>query len=274
MDYSCERCGKDFGQMSNLKNHINRKVQCENIFGCTKTIEEMLMSLEPDRSSFRFACPYCEKRFETSQTIYQHKKHCKAKREKEVNDELIRLRQEIEVLKSTNHGINITNNTITNNNITNNNNNITVNNNITIVLNNFGAEDLSHVLNDKAFLDKCLSSVRTGIPQVVEKIFYDEAKPENKNVLLKSSKRKTAVVYKDGTWVEKHMNQVVPDMLKHGSNILSTHLEAQPKADIDDDKHEVYVKKQNYISSVMAHKKPEFDQVASAVKAMIHNHRS
>lgn len=147
-------------------------------------------------------------------------------------------------------------------------------NNYVVVMNNFGSEDVSHVLQDKKFLDECLSTLHTGIPNVVSKIYYDESKPENKTVVLKSAKRKTALVHTgDGRWEEKDMNQVVPLMVRKGSRILSNHLRNKDITTDDIDAQEVDIAKQGYITCVITQKKPEYDMVSSAVKASIFNHR-
>lgn len=142
-----------------------------------------------------------------------------------------------------------------------------------LVINNFGSEDVSHIIDDKQFLDKCLLKLQSGIPDVVNRIYYDDSKPQNKTVKLKSSKRNTAMVHADGKWQEQHLNQVVPAMVKKGSKILSHHLMQKDIPSDDEELQEIALAKQEFIADVMTQKKPEYDTVSSAVKATICNHR-
>lgn len=167
-------------------------------------------------------------------------------------EELNELKRQIEILKQRDH--------------------VTVNNNtVVVILNNFGSEDVSHVIQDKSFLDECISSLKRGIPNVIERIYYDETKPENKTVVVKSVKRKTALIHSDGKWIERDLNQIVPIMVRNGSNILSMHL--RNKDITDDERQQDVLAKQSYIVSVMTQKKPEYDMVSSAVKAVICNYK-
>lgn len=248
--------------LSNIKSHLSRKKLCENLLCCQKSNQDLLKELGKDRNSYDFECEFCHKKFEKKPYLNQHYKHCKDKRNIEKDNEIQRLKQVISDMK-----------TACANNI-----NITINQNITqtltqnIVVNNFGSEDLSHVVHDKQFLDNCLKSIRQGLPSVIEKIYYDKNKPENHNVLMKSSKKKTALVFKDGEWKQEHLNQVVPTMVHKGTNVLSTHLHKQ-QIDPDDDMHGVYRIKESYLNDIMIRKKPEIFEISSAVTAIIGNHR-
>jgi len=80
------------------------------------------------------------------------------KKDEEMNrmkEEIAQLKQELQLRENSGH---ITNNNTTINNT--NNNNIT--NNITIVLNDFGKEDITHIMDDKNFLEDCLKELFTS----------------------------------------------------------------------------------------------------------------
>lgn len=288
IDRTCPRCGKVFTKECSLKDHFLKKKTCPNTLNCAKTIEELVKGMEKlDRTSFRFICGHCQKKFRTKSNLNQHSPRCKSvSRNKRADftdgvkmeeihidstllieaqrQEIRALKQQIELLKRSN--VSTIDERVTNN--------VTINNTYVVVLNDFGSETTSHILQDKKFLDKCLLSLKRGIPDVVEKIYYDDAKPENKTVILKSSKRKTALVHKDGKWTERDLNQVVPIMVRNSSNILSTHLRNKDTSCSDDDTQQDVLTKHEYLVDVMTHKKPEYDMAASAVKAFMTNYRS
>jgi len=259
-----------------LTQHLEKKNVCEALLNDID-VETLLEEVKPSVKSKLFKCPDCKKGFSHPSGLSRHKKTC-TKHDDNVNsainelkEKLASVQQELDTLRSQQtHGIQTTHVT--------GDQNITINNCNTYVmmLNNFGSEDVSHVIEDKAFLDKCLKTLPTGIPDVVKKIYYSPDKPENKTVMLKSTRRNTAVVHNDGLWEEKHLNQVVPTMIQKGSKILSNHLidKGVFSEDTDSDERETLNAKYGYISSVVIQKRPEYDVVSSAVKANIYNHRA
>lgn len=141
-------------------------------------------------------------------------------------------------------------------------------------LNNFGSEDISHILNDEEFLNKCVFCVKSGLVSIVEKIYYDKDKPQNKTVLMKSVQRDTLVIHENGEWKIRHVNDIVPKMLLKGASILSNYLYKKPIPSIEDDKHRAFVMKQLYLYAMYEQTKPEFYMASSSVKAIIENYRA
>lgn len=284
-DFTCERCGRSFCRISNLKYHYKRKKACDNIHNSSKSTSELLESTgNINRSQYTLSCCNCLKKFATDKTLQQHKDRCKvdpvSRERKELEEELKTLADQMSQTDDINdkntllQKINEITNRLSNNPINcsqtiGTQNNVYINNTY-VVLQNFGSEDVSHVINDKEFLDSCLKSLPRGVPRVVEKIYYDPSKPENKTVLVKSAKRRTALYHQDGEWFEVDLNQIVPTMLKNGSNILSNHLVTK---EVTDDNQDVHSAKQTFLMSILAKKKPEYDQVSSAVKALVCNFR-
>ena len=247
MTCKCDRCGYVTDRLSNYKKHLERVIKCKDILKCNKTPDELLEAIQDKRNDFTFDCCFCEKKFKTSQNLYQHKNHCKMKSEIEKDNEIKRLNEELKKFQE------------------HNNINITINQNINFIVNNFGSED-------KQFLDKCMLSLKNGITDIIEKIYYDKDKPENHTVFMKSVKRNTVIVHDSGDWKIKAINEVVPSMVKKSSNILSTHLESNPIIDQEDEKHASYIRKQDYFGSIALQKKPEFYEVSTAVKGMLENY--
>lgn len=280
--FTCKRCGYSSIYKQALMKHLEKKKVCTAIIEDI-SVEDLLDDIRPSVKSKQHQCAQCKKGFTHLSGLSRHKKSCTGNNEKNVTQEMNSTQLERDLLKEElrkeilaelqaiqpNLSVEQKTNITGNNNVTVNNNN----NTYVVVVNNFGSEDVSHVLQDQKFLDDCLKTLQTGIPNVVNKIYYDESKPENKTVLLKSVKRKTAMVHTDGKWEEKDLNQVVPIMVRKGSRILSKHLIAKDVPADDIESHEITDAKHGYISSVVTQKKPEYDIVSSAVKASICNHR-
>ena len=80
-----------------------------------------------------------------------------------------------------------------------------------IILNNFGKEDLSHINNDfKAYL---LKGPWTMIPRMIEKVHFDDKKPENKNILLPNKKEPYVKVFENATWKFRDRKETVKALL-------------------------------------------------------------
>lgn len=272
--FTCKRCGYCTKYKHVLVKHLERKNICEPKFDDTDVT--VLIRECGDKPKKMYEC-MCGKSFDHEPSLYRHKrtcsKHidCKANKAliEELQEKLASVEKELCCLKdqckSEPHIIGDQYNV----------NNTTINNNTYVVMvNNFGSEDVSHVIEDKQFLDDCLKMLQTSIPNVVNKIYYDESKPENKTVVLKSAKRKTAMVHVgNGQWQETDLNQVVPLMVRKGSRILTNHLLDKDVLHDDTDAQDAIDTKQMYMINVSTQKKPEYDIVSSAVKASIFNHR-
>lgn len=291
-EFTCKRCGYATKYKHVLVKHLQRVKRCEPKLN-DADVTDLLSDLEVQASTKPYTCKHCGKGFSHDSSLARHQKVCVHKNKtlshipdchhtddnhdhcdkdvviKDLKDKLASIEQQLSCLHSQHNQTHITGN----NNVT------TIHNNTTyvVVLNNFGSEDVSHIIEDQTFLDKCLVTLHTGIPNVVKRIWYDDAKPENKTVLFKSAKRKTALVHTNGKWEETDLNQVVPIMVRKGSRILSNHLMSKyiPDNETNDiEKQELLLAKQGYITDVLANKKPESDIVSSAVKASIYNHKA
>lgn len=285
MPQRCPRCGHDFDRLSNLKTHLKRKSVCTDVLKCNKFPDEILSILENDttycRNIPRLSMEDIFRLYEQNNQYVQLKSNVlqlykKIEEEnRRLNIENAKLQQQIcsnipssstgsthvNLIGNGNNNIS-TNNTITNNHHVHNNN---------IVL-NFGSEDVSHVVNDKEFLNKCMLAIERGLTDVVERIYYDNEKPENKTVRLKSSKRNTVMVHNDNEWVVKSLNDVVPQMLTKGKNVLYNHCQSQPAPE-DDMRMAAMQRKECYLAAIDARKTPEIHKAITSVKSVMENHR-
>ena len=93
--------------------------------------------------------------------------------------------------------------------------------NNTIVLNCYGSEDLSHV-SDR-FKTELLKIPYEMIPRLIEKIHFNQQKPENKNIYLPNKKEPFIKVYRDSKWVYKDRKETIKDLINTNYNRLEAH---------------------------------------------------
>ena len=137
--------------------------------------------------------------------------------------EIKKLKEENNKLIVTNNGNKTINNTITNNQ------QVTNNNNLHIHLNNFGSEDLSHLPIE--YFRELIRIPNNSLPNLVKRVHFDKAKPENFNIYLEDAKSKTIKVFKNNEWVAQDADEIIAKMKDDKLNILDK------KADeINDDK--------------------------------------
>lgn len=289
--YKCPRCGHVTDKISNYKAHLNKKFTCKDKNNCGKTPEEILNNLDSNNLNIcEYKCCGCLEKFDTNDIITQHKTTCRSYElfmKLQEKDEKIKEKDEkINILESLLLKVNNTNligiNDINGNNINGNNNNININNinqtinqNINIVLHNFGEEDISHITSE--YLDKCLLSISKGIPSVVEKIYYDELKKENKTVVIKSSKNEQVKIYKNGIWTICPYHEILPEMVKKGGLLLYDHYLYSPSTEKirETDRHENEMSKFNHITDITSgdKNKKNYRECTKSVKSIIQNHR-
>ena len=153
MAFQCLKCNKQLKNKQNLKTHLNRKIPCDNVIKCDNCNVKFKTNYHLDRHKNR-KTP-CEKIDLTQQNI-----------KLEEENEILRLKLEIQQLKQL---VNPNNNTVSP--IINNN---TINNTINITINNFGSEDLSKLPIKQFEKDlraimsatehKKLKEIRIGVP--------------------------------------------------------------------------------------------------------------
>lgn len=96
-------------------------------------------------------------------------------------------------------------------------------NNCNFVINNFGEENLQYINNDVSFLTKCLHNLKDdGMTNLVKRIHYDNAHPENNNARIKSSRNEVCEVFYNNEWVPMNKNETLDKMMEKGYKVLST----------------------------------------------------
>ena len=156
---------------------------------------------KPQKTPNEPICIYCGRTYSKMCHLRRHEKTCKKKKETETltimqNEEMIKMKKEIEELKNFKIQTqnNTTNNNTTNNNTTNNN----INNSKNIIINNYGNENLKH-LRSKDFAN-LLDGIYSAVPKLIEKIHFDPKHPENQNIKYTNQKSPYLKVMKDDKW--------------------------------------------------------------------------
>ena len=253
-EYNCPRCNYSTPHKQHFMYHLKKKLPCHPIHSDIP-IEDVIAqcSMKQTRSHM---CTICDKSFSHLSSLSRHRKehhsntlaHATAdapvvvsstKSNSENSHRLSNCHNVSNTTDSYNHITNNNNstNTTTNNDNSTNNSNNTVHigslnvENISINILPFGKEDMSGVENNKEFLTKCLQELLLqGIPNVIEKIFFNQELPQNNNVKLRRSAYPTSMlVYAQENdseppqWEERDLHQTLDQMIDKGYAVLFKH---------------------------------------------------
>ena len=155
-----------------------------------------------------FQCNFCLKHFKRKWHLSRHLLVCKMKNNSELivinqNEEIIKMKLEIEELKKNKGHTNITNNNTVNN---------------TININNYGDENLNH-LKSKDFAN-LLNGIYGAVPKLIEKIHFDPEHPENHNIKYTNQKSPYLKIIKDSKWQLVNKKQELLDLIDNKCYLL------------------------------------------------------
>jgi hypothetical protein len=215
----------DCGDIKYIKKNISKTIDkiSENI----NNLQLKLSTYEIDSIESNKTCKFCEKNLSTKSNLKKHIKYfCSNKKIliEELDNLILEKQKYVDKLNDYNNNIEITNKNLelnnkdleiaklkeeldkykhnkNINNINNNNNNtynITINNNENIQINSFGKEDLSHITEDdyKKFISKC----KDGLIDYIDKVYFSDINPSNRNLYLSSMKSKYMTIFDKSKW--------------------------------------------------------------------------
>ena len=232
--YSCEECNfftklkGDYNRHLLTKKHINvtQKTPKNTINVTQKT------PLFSEKNIAGYKCQYCDKVYKFRQGLNRHIKYTCTKNKDEDLKELARLLNEKDKqLKERDNLINelielqnsqyskltkqigkLTNKlqikNIVNGNITNYN----------IQLLNYNQTDYSH-LTDTDYV-KCIKDCNSCVKSLIEKVHFNEQKPENKNIYISNIKGDYAMIYKSDKWQIVNKQTQIDDLYNYNEVIL------------------------------------------------------
>ena len=198
-----------------------------------------------------YPCEYCEESFNTLPSKRRHELHrCKEninvsntiitkqeiqikKLEKEKENQIKKLekameKQKKDLMKQIEILLTKVGNTTINNTQTNN-----------IQLNNYGSEDLSHIsYSDKT---QMLKIPYVMIQRMIEKVHFNDLKPENQNLMIVNKKDKYIKIYENGKWIYKDKKTTMEDLIDGKYFILDEHfneITSEELSEIQKDRYE------------------------------------
>lgn len=215
-DYNAKVKGNYMKHLKTLKHQRIQQIQSQSETDNEKSLSSLVCSLNN--------CKYCEKQFTTKQAMYRHiKYHCTQNSDESIielcrllNEKERRLMEQGDQIKALYDKIERLSNKLQ---ITNINNGI-INNNINIKLLNYEQTDYSH-LTEKDYVN-CIQDCNKCVKTLIEKVHFNENKPENMNIYISSIKGKYAMVYKNNKWQIIDRKTQIDDLYDTNEIILST----------------------------------------------------
>jgi hypothetical protein len=278
--FKCERCGYETGTRCLLKRHFERRNSClaklQDI-----SIEYLKKKLDENDKERNHHCKHCDKSFTDSSNMYRHQKKCNKTKEQSIDtkhnyeklcEELKLVKQQLSQLQQQGTNQASTSYNTTNNNIHNTTiNNTTIQQNI-FVMRNFGEETYHHISDD--FLSSCILKDINGVKSLIEKIHFSDDAPENKNIRLKSSKKKHVEVNKNHKWEVITANEATETMINNGSKLLNAfyyNLD-KPLNDIDDEEFQDRI--QTFLINFPDKNSQQYKDLKGRIYALIENYRN
>lgn len=226
--YHCKCCKYSTHIRTHYNKHLTTKkhktvLKIENS-NKVEMANEVLDPLEASHS-----CPYCSRMFTTKQAMYRHIKYtCKKnndedfkelarllnEKDKQINvlisnkdNQLERMQKQIEKLINKLQIQNVNNGTITTHNVYN------------IQILDYNNTDYSH-LTESDYVN-CITDVNYCVKSLIEKVHFNEKKPENMNIYISSIKGNYVMVYKNNTWQIQDKKEQVDDLYEYNEIMLT-----------------------------------------------------
>ena len=237
--YFCVCCDYDAKVKSSFDKHLKTKKH-QNALNSQPEVSpklaevslysEKCMDSEQAPECRTFQCKYCDRLFKHRSSLSKHIKYTCKKNKDEDLKELARLLNETikdkdtqlnkmqkQIDKLTNklqlQTFNKNNNITTHYNLTNVNN--AVNN---IYLLDYSQTDYSH-LTERDYIT-CIKDCNHCVKTLIEKVHFNEDKPENMNIYISSIKGNYVMVYKDNSWQIQNKKEHIDDLYNYNEVVL------------------------------------------------------
>lgn len=175
-----------------------------------------------------YACDVCDKRFKSQSGYYSHKKRCAKALSKKAN-EVEELREQVSMLTDIVSKLSqAPSQTASSHQITNKTNchNNTIIQNNTIHVNAFSHEEVSHIIEDKTFMDTVLRRREKGLIELIKAIYFDrDNHPENNTVRVTNYRNGLIDTFNGKRWIKCDKSDVLEDMLDTSCSHIDEHYE-------------------------------------------------
>lgn len=200
--YCCPRCHYVSDQKSHYRRHLQKRSLCKPLYDRTP-IATLLKQLGDEEKQYK--CSECSRSFAHAPSLRRHRKaHNNMSNNNAIN---------ISEVHGSNHV------TVDNHN----DNSVHTHNHITI--NVFGSETIDHVESNTQLLDSCITNLKSGVPNIVDAIFFNPDVKENNNVHIGSKGNPPSMlVYKQVgnvlKWVAVDRSVAIHEMIQKGCDVL------------------------------------------------------
>lgn len=220
MSIVCDRCGRDFKKMDNLRRHLNRVYICQPILADIP-IESLRAKYACKKGVY--ACENCGKVYKTSSGKCKHKKTC-LKQDKE-KDKIIQEKdtllkealakidkeqQSREKLEEQVKELLLQKQCVQN----------ITNNNFIIQINNYGEENMDYLRNDANFLQKCVECPMQSIQKYLDAVHFNKDHPENSNIKLTNLQSPFMDYFKNGNWSKIEQRVLIPKIIHKSVKVI------------------------------------------------------
>ena len=240
MSIVCDRCGRDFKKMDNLRRHLNRVYICQPILADIP-IESLRAKYACKKGVY--ACENCGKVNKTSSGKCKHKKTC-LKQDKE-KDKIIQEKdtllkealakidkeqQSREKLEEQVKELLLQKQCVQN----------ITNNNFIIQINNYGEENMDYLRNDANFLQKCVECPMQSVQKYLDAVHFNKDHPENSNIKLTNLQSPFMDYFKNGNWSKIEQRVLIPKIIHKSVKVIHSLLgeevdEDEESSSSDDD---------------------------------------
>ena len=179
VQYTCEKCFKEFDRKFLFDQHQNRKTSC---VGDSKINQKKHIN----------KCKICQKEFSRPDSLTRHYQNCKIKK-----------------VSNTIKGENII--LVSGDNSNNNSNNISLNGNVFVNMVFFGKDGIKNI--SPKDLSEILKSNKNIFESLISNVNFNPNKPEHHNIYYGDLKSSYGEVYENKKWAIKKIDEILNTLL-------------------------------------------------------------
>jgi len=227
--YYCNCCNYDAKVKSSYDKHLKtkkHKIKRQNVSQMLGDVSPMLgeISLNSKNDKKQLKCDYCGKTFKHRSSRSKHIKYtCKKNKDEDLKELARLLNEKIKdkdiQMENMQKQIDKLTNKLQIQQVNNTNTNIHYNVNNNIYLLDYKHTDYSH-LTESDYIT-CINDCNYCVKSLIEKVHFNEKKPENMNIYISSIKGNYVMVYNDNCWQIQNKKDQINDLFEYNEVILS-----------------------------------------------------